>query len=236
MAKVGPRDAMSAADDFAAWLLSTQGIAADALTPEQLAVFRHQFDEKVRRDAAWRTQTAPSRSLRVGDRRYAVAIQDGAELGLTFWIRRSATGEIFLLYPRDREMDPHASYHRDGTYHQKSYGVAMRVQKRQPLDSNFKGAEHLGKFSGHGTERLINDASTFDNVLVAPAGILSGNRGHIVVDLVEPGARPAPHHRAMMRIVAERTYRDASPWIVVAIDASPDELPKPRAEQDKAAK
>jgi hypothetical protein len=151
-----------------------------------------------------------------------VAIQDGDELGLTFWIKRSAKGEIFLLYPREPEMDPHASYHLDGTYHQKSYGLAMSARKRQALDSNFRGAEHLGTFGGHGAGPRINDASAFDDVLVVPPGILHGRGGCIVVDLVEPGARPAPHHRETLRIVDERIYQDSSPWIVVAIAASPD--------------
>jgi hypothetical protein len=30
----------------------------------------------------------------------------------------------------------------------------------------------------------------------------------------------------MMRIVSERTYKESSPWIVVAIEEVPDELPK----------
>lgn len=212
-------------DDFEAWL-SAQGIAADSLPPEQLALFRHAYGERVQQAANWRAQPAPSRSLRTSDRRYAVAIQDGSELGLTFWIKRSAKGEVFLLYPREPEMDPHASYHRDGTYHQKSYGQTMTAQKRQPLDSSFRGAEHLGTFGGHGAGPRIDDNSAFDDVFVAPPGVLHGIGGYVVVDLVEPGAHPAPHHREMMHIVDERIYRDSSPWIVVAIAASPDQSPQ----------
>jgi hypothetical protein len=217
-------------DNFEAWLLSAQGIAADSLTPEQLALFRQDFCKAVRLAANWSAQPAPSRSLRKNDRRYAVAIQDGGDLGLTFWIRRSAKGEIFLLYPRDSETDPHASYHLDGTYHQKSYRQVMSMQKRQPLDSSFRGTEHLGKFCGHGSGPRITDTSAFDDVLIAPPGSLSGKSGCIVVDLVALGARPAPHHREIMRIVDERIYQDSMPWIVVAIGESLDEQPKSRDE------
>ena len=212
-------------DDFETWL-NHQGIAKDSLTSERLARIRQDFDEAAQRTANWSAQPAPSRSLRTSDRRYAVAIQDGHGLGLTFWIKRSAKGEIFLLYPREPEMNPHASYHRDGTYHQNSYGLPMSPRNLQPLDSGFRGTEHLGTFGGHGAGPRITDSSAFDDVMVAPPGVLSGRRGCIVVDLVEPGARPAPHHREMMRIVAERIHKDSSPWIVVAIAASPDELPK----------
>lgn len=220
MSKAKPSDV----EEFEAWLNRTQGIAADSLTPELLAPFHHAYGEGVQRAANWRAQPAPSRSLRNSDRRYAVAIEDGGALGLTFWIKRSAKGEVFLLYPRDAEMDPHASYHRDGTYHQKSYGRAMSGQKRQPLDSSFRGAEHLGTFGGHGAGPRINDTSAFDDVFVAPQGVLHGRGGYVMVDLVEPGAQLAPHHREMLRIVDERIYRDSSPWIVVAIAATPDQL------------
>jgi hypothetical protein len=212
-------------DDFETWL-SAQGITADSVTPEQLALLRQAFGEAGQQAANWRAQPAPSGSSRKSDRRYAVAIEDGGELGLTFWIKRSAKDEIFLFYPRDPEMDPHASYHRDGTYHQKSHGLAMSPQKRQALDSSFRGAEHLGRFSGHGAGPRINDPSAFDDVLVVSPDVLSGKRGCVVVDLIEPGGRPAPHHREQMRIVDERIYQDSSPWIVVAIAGSPDELPK----------
>jgi hypothetical protein len=212
------------ADDFEAWI-RFQGLAEDSLTVEQISRHRDDFAKLTKQAENWRSQAAPSRSLRTGDRRYAVAIQDGDELGLSFWIRRSATGEIFLLYSRDGEMDPHASYHRDGTYHQKTYGLKWSPQKRQPLDRTFRGTEHLGKFAGHGAGPRIAETSAFDDVLVVPPGALDGRSGCIVVDLVEPGAMPAPHHRELMRIVCERTYQDASPWIVVAIAASPDKAP-----------
>src|SRR5215467_6182022 len=93
----------ASADDFEAWLRDTQGLTADALPQEQLGLWRQAFAEGVERAAAWKAQSAPSRSSRNSERRYAVAIQDGNELGLTFWIKRSAKGEIFLFSPRDSE-------------------------------------------------------------------------------------------------------------------------------------
>ncbi len=165
------------------------------------------------------TLRAPRRSTRMlNDRWYAVAIQDGNDLGLTFWIKRSAKGEIVLFYPGDSEMDPHASYHRDGTYHQKTYGRATGATKLQSLN-DFRGAEHLGKFSGHGAGPPILGASQFDDVIVAPPGVLSGTKGAVMVDLVEPGQKPTQHHRERVRIVCGQTYKDAIPWIVVAIAA-----------------
>ena len=48
-------------------------------------------------------------------------------------------------------------------------------------------------------------------------GSLSGKSGVILIDLIAPDESPAPHHREGLRIVAERVYQDAVPWIVVAI-------------------
>lgn len=204
-------------DKFETWLKDVQGIAIDTLGPDDLLFWRRAFDEAMVRGSEWQAKRAPSRSARKNDRRYAIAIEDGNELGLTFWIKRSVNGEIFLFYPRNSEMDPHASYHLDGTYHQKTYGQKGISQKRQPLTCKFAGAEHLGMFAGHGAGPRIHNLDDFDDVFIAPPGVLTGKSGVVVVDLVEPGGAPATHHRQTLQIAAERTYQDASPWIVVAI-------------------
>lgn len=209
---------MSHMDDFETWLKDVQGIAIETVSADLLPLWRQMFDKAMAQGAEWRAQAAPSRSARSVDWRCAIAIGDGNDLGLTFWIKRSARGDIYLLYPREPEMNPHASYHVDGTYHQKSYGMATSSQKRQPLSSSsFKGVEHLGIFGGHGPGPRIQECGAYDAVFIAPRGVLNGLRGRIVVDLVEPHIRPEAHHRATLRIVEERTYKDASPWIVVAI-------------------
>lgn len=203
--------------NYEEWMRDVQAVEIELLGEEDHRFWRQQYDEAMIRGAEWREQAAPSRRSTHRDHRYAIAIEDDSGLGLTFWIRRSAKGEIFLLYPREPAMDPHASYHLDGTYHHKTYGMTTGSQKRQALDGSFQGAEHLGTFAGHGPGPRMRDLSHFDDVVVAPPGSLSGRCGSILVDLVAPGASPAPQHRAGVRIVAERFYRDASPWIAVAI-------------------
>jgi hypothetical protein len=75
-----------------------------------------------------------------GEEKYAVAIRDGSDLWLTLWVRCSRKGEIFVMYPRgDRDWDAHASYHLDGTLHQKTHGKVMGAVKRQSLTSAFRG-------------------------------------------------------------------------------------------------
>jgi len=51
-----------------------------------------------------------------GEHRYAVAVNNGGNLWLTLWVRRSKKGEFFVMVPRgDKDWNPHTSYHLDGT-------------------------------------------------------------------------------------------------------------------------
>jgi hypothetical protein len=145
-------------------------------------------------------------------------IDDGKDQWITLCVKRSPKGEYFVLIPRDSSWDPHASYHLDGKYHQKSYAMKFMVQRRQPLDQ-FKGTEHLGSFVGHGKGSALYKPPNYTAALTLPEGVLKGLRGQVLVDLVEPGHLPAPHHRQIpgMRIYAEQTYKDASPCVVIAV-------------------
>jgi hypothetical protein len=52
------------------------------------------------------------------------------------------------MYPRACAGNPHASYHLDGTFHQKTYGSASIPQKRQSLTAAFRENKHLGMYYG----------------------------------------------------------------------------------------
>lgn len=195
--------------EFSTWLKEVQAVDASTFTPEQLAFWEGTHRDALARGEAWRAQRAPARSLRSKDCRCAIAIEDDAGLGLTFWIKRSAEGEIFLMYPRDPDFGPNTSCHLDGTCHSKSYGAA----------DYFKGTEHLGMFAGHGAGPRIEDPESFDHILIAPPGSLTGRSGSVVVDLVEPGQHPASHHLEGRNVVAQVVHDDDAPWVVVSIVA-----------------
>jgi len=88
-------------------------------------------------------------------------------------------------------------------------------QQRQRLD-NFRGTEHLGYFGWHGALPKCNP-SDYTDVMRVPAGILTGLRGGFMVDLVEPGVVPKPLHRQLHDVVLEQTFKDCSPWVVIAV-------------------
>ncbi len=192
-------------DTFELWLEHQQcprPIPAD-LEP----MLRQQYEAAVERfiehdPSGWMRQP-----LKSDEHRYAVVIDDAQKQWVTLCVVRSPKPEYFILIPRDSEWDPHASYHQSGRYHQKSAGLAISRQQRQPLPS-FKGAEHLSSFMGHGTHMAIYRPSNYTAALVVPAGVLRGLEGEVLIDLVEPG--PLSHaltSYGLPSAVADRSRR-----------------------------
>src|SRR5262249_35788791 len=152
-----------------------------------------------------------------GEQKYAVAIRSDSGLWLTMWVRCSRKGEIFIMYPRgDRDWDAHASYHLDGTLHQKSFGHVTATVKRQPLTGVFKACDHLGMYGGHGTTQgAVCDPSAFTGVVTVESGILGPRDGWVAIDLVEPGLEP-PRHLGK-QIIRKAFPRDPRPSVVITI-------------------
>jgi hypothetical protein len=141
-----------------------------------------------------------------------------AQWWLTLWVRRAPKGDVFIVVPRgDRDWDPHASYHRDGTFHHKSFGNRFESpQKRQPLTESFQGTEHLGGYGGHGkTIGAICDPVAFSDIIEVPSGVLELSGGVVVVDLVEPGVDPLTWPFTEGKTVWQKFFKDAVPWLVI---------------------
>jgi hypothetical protein len=154
-----------------------------------------------------------------GDERYAVAIRDGVKLWLTLWVRCSARGDVYIFVPRgNRDWNPHASYHADGTFHHKSYDVVVTpvTQKRQSPVGAFKGTECLGKYMGHGTGNAECDPAAYSGVFELAPGILGPRNGAVEIDLVEPGMEGESLHESdVIRQVFAR--RNGRPSIVITV-------------------
>jgi hypothetical protein len=207
---------------FDGWL-KYQAIDTAAMTPEDLARWRRAFDDIQARVAAtpkvgrMKLQPLPS-----GAYRYAVAVEDGADLWLVLWVSRSRKGEFFVMIPRsDRAWNVHTSYHLDGRRHMKSFGQKFGVQQRQPLTGIFKGTEELGTHWGYGAKSVgaICDASAFSGVVKVAPGVLGPRDGAITVDIVEPSTeRLAP---SWGEIICRRQFRDVTPWVVITVWSAP---------------
>jgi hypothetical protein len=202
-------------ETFEIWL-RYQGFDAATLPPDDLAEWRDMFD-RARRDSV-ATPKVGLMKLRClpGEHRYAVAVRENSNLWLTLWVRRSKKGEFFVMVPRkDRGWDPHASYHLDGTFHQKSHGQKGISQKLQPLTGTFRGTEHLWGYGGHGPKRVgaVCNPADFSGVVEVAPGILGPRDGDVVIDLVEPGCQPIP----WSNVVQQEIFRDLIPWVVIRI-------------------
>jgi hypothetical protein len=94
---------------------------------------------------------------------------------------KSQKHEGYVVIPRnDGEWNPHASYHRDGTFHSKSFNHKMSSSKRQPLTEAFKGCEPLGMNAGHGPKTVhhvgdqschLRPVSKINEAVIGPATI-----------------------------------------------------------------
>lgn len=161
-------------------------------TPEEIKEWRAIFDDVKRASESiakiGRIKLPPT----IGEQRYGVAIRDGSDLWLTMWIKCAPKGDIYVMYPRADGSNPHASYHRDGTFHHKSYGTKSAVTRQlQPLDDAFTGSEHLGGYGGHGKSTgAVCDRDDFDGLVIVEPGILGPIHGSVVVDVAEPGYEP----------------------------------------------
>ena len=204
---------------FEGWLRYL-AIDATAITQEELATWRRLFEDAKQRSAAnpkvglMKLQPVP------GEYRYAVAVRDLADLRLTLWVKRSRKGEFFIMVPRgDREWDVHTCYHLDGTLHMKSTGSnVFTSDRRQPLDSAFRGSEHLGAYFGYGPKSVgaICDPTAFSGVVEIAPRVWGPMDGWVAVDLVEPGTQPAmkiPYSRIIIR----KEFTDLPPWVVITV-------------------
>jgi hypothetical protein len=208
-------------DSFEGWL-RYQRFDPAIQSQEMLAELRDMFDDVKKRNAA--TPKVGSMKLKPGDGQYyAVAVRDGSDLWTTLWVRRSPRGDVYVLVPRgDRGWDPHASYHRDGRFHSKSFGrVLGQPQNRQPLDGNFQGTEHLGMYAGHGPHSVgaVCDPAAFTGIMEVEPGILRPRGGAVVVDLAMPGVEPVSI--APWTVLQQKVFTEAVPQVVVRIASHP---------------
>jgi hypothetical protein len=185
----------------------------DPATVPDLPKLREAYDQaQLTAEAIRQTSLNPGSTGGFG---YAVAIQDGSDLRATLWVKRSSKICV-VLQPRDRDWNPHVTYHVDGRYHSKSYNMKSPPQQRQRLDG-FKGSENLGYFGGHGTAVPKCDPLRFTAVMTVEPGVLEGTRGGVLVDLVEPGVAPNPLHRQPYEVLQERIFTDCVPHLVMAV-------------------
>jgi hypothetical protein len=160
------------------------------------------------------------------DKMYAIAVRDGGSLFLFLRVKRNAKNEVFVLSPRDEEdWDPHASFHSDGTLHQKSYDHKSLVRSVGCSPAAISETLNLQTLGIAADEVLaINcscDPIKFSQVFEIPITELSSDkyRTIISVDATPPGGQPTITKGA--RVLMQWTKKDSVPWIVVSLFETP---------------
>jgi hypothetical protein len=205
---------------FEEWMVKYQGRDPSNLSAAELELWRDYYEEA----KEFSTKTPKVGLMKLGppepgEHRYAVAIRDESGLWLTLWVRRNKKGHFFVLIPRgDRKYDPHASYHVNGTFHQKSYDRKLSIQRKQPLTGAFRGTETLGGYGGHGARiGAVCDPTDFNGVVEVAPDLLGERKGSVFVDLVEPGREPITCYN----VIKKKIFTDTVPNVVIRISANP---------------
>jgi hypothetical protein len=87
---------------FEGWL-KYQGFDRSVLEPDELARWRDLFEELNQKSYSKVGQMKLG-PVPTGQRRYAVAVREAADLWLTLWVRRLEKGDVYVMVPRvDRE-------------------------------------------------------------------------------------------------------------------------------------
>jgi hypothetical protein len=166
--------------------------------------------------------------------RYVIAVSGSDGLFEFMSVRRSikwsGACEFFAVLSRphdrcNRPINAHASYHADGTYHIKTHekrGLPkIMTHRRQKPDQHFRGTEHLlaQKIAPwHARDIGIPcDPTKYADVFEIPVAAL--REGEVITrvsaDVVSPGY--SPNLGPDIRIIRQREYQDAFPFIVVTL-------------------
>jgi hypothetical protein len=161
------------------------------------------------------------------NRMYAVAVRDGAELFLICRIRRTVTGDVYVLPPRhDPRWNPHVTYHATGHAHANPDDPPYHVSHWQRPGTDFQGTRAMGTMAITASEpRLINapcKVEDYADVFEISVSEFRPEMGGTMlsVDLTAPSGQPsiAPG----VRVLRQAIFQDATPWIMITvIDAHP---------------
>ena len=159
-----------------------------------------------------------------------VIVRPGDDRRLFGRVRRGPNGDVYAIWTEDESPDnlsrgsnPHASYHRSGQLHSKSYDKRSIVKNLQPPNRQFTGNQPIEATNANrATSATLPPVPKhldghFELSLDAVIGHI--NRS-ITVDIVEPGIEPV-RLTGRDSVIAEKVFKDDTPWIVVSLVEAP---------------
>jgi hypothetical protein len=155
---------------------------------------------------------------------YAVAVRDGRDLLTVLTINR-IRNNVYSNIPRPNlpGSKPHSSYHASGQHHPRIFGQKGFVRRRQRPDQHFRGTEIVENLlitpNNHRAINMPCQRSNFADIFEIPYDEMkSVKNGRLCVHLIERGGAstiPLPFPDA--KIVRQKTFDDAVPWILVTL-------------------
>lgn len=154
---------------------------------------------------------------------YAVAVREEGRLLLVIRIRRSRDGSVYVLWQRDSDWNPHTTYHRSGQYWQRTYqNRKVDAQRRQPLDSSFRGSEMVISTFIDPIEKEVDPDEFADvfEISESDSRRLRSSRSNCLDVHVVQDTHPLTELKGSLPgvpILKQKTYGDGTPWIVVTL-------------------
>jgi hypothetical protein len=157
---------------------------------------------------------------------FAVAFRDEADLWLHLRIRRDGNGDIYTMIPTGRngadwkKWNPHASLHKDGNFHHKSFNKKMLSRKEQSPNGTFSGTKNViqrpiaaDEPRGFGVKCNADEFERVFEISISEIPIEKYS-AYLFVDICEPGKEP---EALIGTAVATHVFDDATPHIVVTL-------------------
>jgi hypothetical protein len=163
-----------------------------------------------------------SQPYRTQTRMYAVAVRDGPELFLFCRIRRTVTGDVYILPPRsDSNWNPHVTYHASGHSPVKPDDPPYHVSHWQRPDPHFQRTRPMSIMGIAAAEPGLTNmpckVEDYAEVFEISVSDLKPEIGRTMlsVDLTEPSGQPIISPGA--RVLRQAIFQDAIPWIMITL-------------------
>ena len=153
---------------------------------------------------------------------YAVAVRDGNDLFLSCRIRRTVTGDVYVMIPRlAPDWNPHFSYHASGHYHVKNYSQPFHVSHWQRPDANLPSTRNMSIMGIAASEPRLTNApcrvEDYAQVFEISISELRPEmyRTFLSIDLTATDGQPIMYPGA--KVLRQAMFDDYEPWIMVTL-------------------
>ena len=159
---------------------------------------------------------------RYQSRMYAVAVRDGHDLFLSCRIRRTVTGDVYVMIPRlAPDWNPHISYHASGHYHVKNARHPFHVSHWQRPEAGVPSTRNMSILGMAASEpRCTNTPCKVEDYAQVFEISISDLRPEVYrtflsIDLTGPDGKPSLYPDAT--VLRQAIFQDFAPWIMVTL-------------------